>query len=53
MTSTLEGSPTSPIPRARHAARPPVARFIRLFAVPIVLVWIAIIAILNTTVPQA
>ncbi|WP_237572711.1 MMPL/RND family transporter [Mycolicibacterium lacusdiani] len=52
MTSTLEGNPTNPIPRVRHAARPPVARFIRLFAVPIVLVWIAIIAFLNTSVPQ-
>ncbi|UNB56155.1 MMPL family transporter [Mycolicibacterium sp. YH-1] len=40
------------MPPARHAARPWLPRFIRAFAIPIVLVWIAIVAILNTTVPQ-
>ena len=45
-------------PDRRHSAcpacraRPWLPRFIRTFAIPIVLVWIAIVAILNTTVPQ-
>lgn len=52
MSTFVEDTPTDAIPPARHAARPRLARFIRTFAVPIVLVWIAIIALLNTTVPQ-
>ena len=52
MSTFVEDTPTDAIPPARHTARPPLARFIRTFAVPIVLVWIAIVAILNTTVPQ-
>src|SRR3984957_14061896 len=40
------------IPVAKHAARPTIPRFIRTFAVPIILGWIAIIAVLNTVVPQ-
>jgi putative drug exporter of the RND superfamily len=49
---TVDDAPTDAIPLARHAARPRLARAIRGFAIPIVLVWIAIVAILNTTVPQ-
>jgi RND superfamily putative drug exporter len=49
---TVEDAPTDAIPPARHAARPRLARAIRTFAIPIVLAWIAIVAILNTTVPQ-
>nr|WP_197380831.1 MMPL family transporter [Mycolicibacterium mengxianglii] len=45
-------APTHPMPPARHAARPKLPRFIRMFAVPIVLVWIAVVALLNTVVPQ-
>ena len=54
MTTFTEDAPTGPIPPARHAAasRPKLPRFIRAFAVPIVLIWIAIVAILNTVVPQ-
>jgi RND superfamily putative drug exporter len=37
---------------ARHKAHPRIPRFIRTFAVPIILAWIAIIALLNTVVPQ-
>ena len=33
-------------------ARPWIPRIIRMFAVPIVLAWIAIVAVLNTVVPQ-
>ena len=45
-------------PDRRHSAgaarrpRPKLPRFIRTFAIPIVLVWIAIVAFLNTAVPQ-
>jgi len=49
---TVDDAPTDAMPAARHAARPRLARSIRAFAIPIVLVWIAIVAILNTTVPQ-
>ncbi|MDT5125617.1 MAG: putative drug exporter of the superfamily, partial [Mycobacterium sp.] len=49
---TVDDAPTDAIPPARHVARPRLARAIRTFAIPIVLAWIAIVAILNTTVPQ-
>ncbi|WP_319448863.1 MULTISPECIES: MMPL family transporter [unclassified Mycobacterium] len=52
MSTSLDDAPTDAIPPARHAARPRLPRFIRTFAIPIVLLWIAIVAILNTTVPQ-
>jgi putative drug exporter of the RND superfamily len=43
---------TDTLPIAKHAARPAIPRFIRRFAVPIILGWIAIVAVLNTVVPQ-
>ena len=43
---------TDAFPPARHAARPFVPRMIRTLAVPIILGWIAIIAVLNVVVPQ-
>jgi RND superfamily putative drug exporter len=52
MSTTLDDAPTDAIPPARHVKRPRLARFIRTFAVPIVLVWIGLIAFLNTAVPQ-
>ena len=48
-------APTDTIPPtglAKHAARPAIPHFIRKFAVPIILVWIGIIALLNIVVPQ-
>lgn len=39
----------TPPPRPK---RPFVARMVRIFAVPIILAWIALIAVLNVTVPQ-
>ncbi|MEB3031366.1 MMPL/RND family transporter [[Mycobacterium] nativiensis] len=45
-------APTEPIPVASHAARSGIPRFIRRFAIPIILAWIALIAGLNTVVPQ-
>jgi putative drug exporter of the RND superfamily len=43
---------TDAIPVAKHAARSPIPRFIRRFAVLVILGWIAIIVVLNTVVPQ-
>ncbi|MCF6390430.1 MMPL family transporter [Mycobacterium sp. MBM] len=47
-----DDTPTDAMPPARHAARPKLPRFIRTFAVPIVLAWVVIVALLNTAVPQ-
>ncbi|MGV9796493.1 MMPL/RND family transporter [Mycobacterium sp. NPDC003449] len=47
-----DDAPTDAIRQARHVKRSRLPRLIRVFAIPIVLVWIAIVAILNTTVPQ-
>ncbi|WP_099037766.1 RND family transporter [Mycobacterium neglectum] len=52
MSTTFDDAPTDAIPPTRHAKRPTLPRFIRMFAIPIVLVWIAIVGILNGTVPQ-
>ena len=43
---------TDAIPVAKHAARSAIPRFIRRFAVLVILGWIAIIVVLNTVVPQ-
>ncbi|PRC43420.1 MMPL family RND transporter, partial [Mycobacterium sp. ITM-2017-0098] len=51
MTTKTE-APTDVLPRHAAVARPKLPRFIRMFAIPIVLVWIAIVALLNTVVPQ-
>ncbi|MGV0626400.1 MMPL/RND family transporter [Mycolicibacter minnesotensis] len=45
---TAPSNPGAP----RHAERPGLPRFIRTFAVPIILAWIALIAGLNIAVPQ-
>jgi len=47
MSAPAGGSPTPP-----SAKRPFVARMVRTFALPIVLAWIALIAVLNVSVPQ-
>ncbi|KWX69177.1 RND family transporter [Mycobacterium sp. NAZ190054] len=54
MTVHTDDAPTDALPPARHAAasRPRLPRFIRTFAVPIVLVWVGLVAFLNTAVPQ-
>ena len=44
---------TDAFPPARHAARPFVPRMIRTLAVPIILGWIAVIAVLNVRRPAA
>ncbi|MGV9803942.1 MMPL family transporter, partial [Mycobacterium sp. NPDC003449] len=47
-------TPTDAIPAQgpRHAQQGGLAKWIRRLAVPIILVWIAVIAVLNTVVPQ-
>jgi RND superfamily putative drug exporter len=50
MSSIDAHADTAPI--AKHAVRPAIPRIIRKFAVPIMLAWIAIIALLNVIVPQ-
>jgi putative drug exporter of the RND superfamily len=52
MSTSIDDAPTDAMPPARHVKRPRLPRFLRIFAVPIVLIWIAVIAILNTVVPQ-
>ncbi len=52
MSTTLHEAQTDAIPIAKHAARPAIPRIIRTFAVPIILGWIALIALLNIVVPQ-
>src|SRR6195952_4012657 len=61
MSSTPHDEPTDAIPTgtrhqatlpAEHHGRDGIAKWIRRLAIPIVLVWIFIIAVLNTVVPQ-
>ncbi|OBB70927.1 RND family transporter [Mycobacterium sp. 852014-52144_SCH5372336] len=52
MTSPTNEAPTDAFPSVRRAKRPFIPRTIRTFAVPIILGWIAVIAVLNVTVPQ-
>ena len=48
----MDDARTDALPIARHAVRPAIPRFIRRFAIPIMLAWIAVIALLNVIVPQ-
>lgn len=52
MSAPTTDAPTDAFPPARHAARPFIPRMIRTFAIPIIIGWIAIIAVLNVIVPQ-
>jgi putative drug exporter of the RND superfamily len=52
MSAPTSDAPTDAFPPVRHAARPFLARVIRRLALPIILAWIAIIAVLNVVVPQ-
>ncbi len=52
MSSPTSEVPTDAFPPVRHAARPFLPRLIRRLAIPIILAWIAIIAVLNVVVPQ-
>ncbi|MGV0658692.1 MMPL family RND transporter, partial [Mycolicibacterium pulveris] len=52
MSVPTSEAPTDAFPPARHTARPFIPRMIRKFAVPIILAWILLIAVLNVAVPQ-
>jgi len=52
MSTTLNDAQTDAIPVAKREERPSVPHFIRKFAVPIILGWIALIALLSMIVPD-
>jgi RND superfamily putative drug exporter len=52
MSVPANDAPTEAIPASRHLARSGLPRFIRTLCVPIILGWIAVIAVLNVIVPQ-
>jgi RND superfamily putative drug exporter len=53
MSTSLSDTHSDEIPLApRHSARARIPRFIRTFAVPVIIGWIALIAVLNVVVPQ-
>ncbi|MGE2729034.1 RND family transporter [Mycolicibacterium vaccae] len=52
MSTHLSDPPTDKFPPGRPLHRPFIPRMIRTFALPIILVWIGVIAFLNVSVPQ-
>ncbi len=52
MTATTTDTPTDVVPPAEHPPRPFIPRMIRTFAVPLILGWVLLIAVLNSVVPQ-
>jgi putative drug exporter of the RND superfamily len=52
MSTPTSEAPTDAFPPAKHTARPFIPRMIRALAVPIILIWIALIAVVNVVVPQ-
>ncbi|BBY29048.1 RND family transporter [Mycolicibacterium sediminis] len=52
MSNHAKDVDTDRFPNARDAARPFVPRTIRSFAIVVILAWVAVIAVLNTAVPQ-
>ena len=52
MSTTFSDAHIDRIPVATHAARSRIPRLIRTFALPIIIGWIALIALLNVVVPQ-
>jgi RND superfamily putative drug exporter len=52
MSAHAADAQTDAIPTVEHKGHKGIPRFLRTFAVPIILVWIAVIALLNTVVPQ-
>jgi len=52
MSAPTTDAPTDAFPPTRHAKRPLIPRLIRTMAVPIILGWIAVIAVVNVIVPQ-
>ncbi|MBB2992881.1 RND superfamily putative drug exporter [Mycolicibacterium iranicum] len=52
MSTPVSDARTDEFPAARRQHRPFIPRMIRMFAVPIILGWIALIVVVNVTVPQ-
>ncbi|MGA5464806.1 RND family transporter [Mycobacterium sp. NPDC050041] len=52
MSAPTYDAPTDAFPPARHPSKPFIPRMIRALAVPIILGWIAVIAVVNVVVPQ-
>jgi putative drug exporter of the RND superfamily len=52
MSAPTTDAPADAFPPAGHTSRPFIPRMIRTLAVPIILGWLAIIAVLNVVVPQ-
>ncbi|OBH53374.1 hypothetical protein A5685_13825 [Mycobacterium colombiense] len=52
MSTTVEDTRTDAIPVVKEPVHDKIPRIIRTLAVPIILAWIAIIAVLNVVVPQ-
>src|ERR1700712_1192786 len=52
MSTTFNDTRTDTIPIAEDKERPSIPRFIRKFAIPIILGWIALIAVLSILVPD-
>lgn len=52
MTTATNDAVVTATDPARHKRPPRLPRFIRTFAVPIVLAWIVVVALLNSVVPQ-
>ncbi len=52
MSTPTSEAPTDAFPHAKPPARPFIPRMIRALAIPIILIWIAVIAVLNVSVPQ-
>ena len=52
MSTPVSEAPTEAFPPAPGPPRSFIARFIRTFAVPIILGWIALVVVLNVVVPQ-
>jgi putative drug exporter of the RND superfamily len=52
MSAPTTDAPTGAFPPGRHAERPFIPRTIRRLAIPVILGWIAVIAVLNVIVPQ-
>jgi RND superfamily putative drug exporter len=52
MSAPTSEANTDAFPPAKRAERPFIPRMIRAFAIPIILIWIAVIAVVNVVVPQ-
>ena len=52
MSTTFNDTRTDAIPVVKPEERPSIPRFIRKFAVPIIIGWIALIALLSMIVPD-